>query len=158
MRKLTRFSVLRGITESSLGLSRGLNRRLELTGKNKPIICEYIRCFGNEISLSESYKKLTATILIYASEFLGNKKFKEINKDDLILFLNSFRKSETADALHSWISTYNAYLVVLTRFFKWLYHPDMSPKDRHKLKPACVDIASLRRKEQSIYKRFVDTR
>jgi len=42
------------------------------------------------------------------------------------------------------------YLIVLTRFFKWLYYPDLSPKER--VKPACVDVAQLKRKEQSVYK------
>lgn len=71
-------------------------------------------------------------------------------KDDIISFLNSYRKKEVDDPLHSWISTYNLYLTILTRFFKWLYHPDLTPKERPK--PSCVDISRLIRKEQSIYK------
>jgi integrase/recombinase XerD len=41
-------------------------------------------------------------------------------------------------------------VVVITRFFKWLYYPDLSPKER--IKPSCVDIPLLKRKEQSVYK------
>lgn len=52
--------------------------------------------------------------------------------------------------MHGWVATYNLYLIVLTRFFKWLYCPDLSPKER--LKPSCVDIPALKRREQSIYK------
>jgi len=144
--------VLRIEVEDGLGLTKALNQRLKATGENSSVISEYIRCFGNEIHLSESYKKLTATILIYGSEFSGNKPFKEMTKEDNIKFLNSLRKSEVQDPLHSWISTYNVYLIVLARFFKWLYNPDLSPKERQKLKPSCIDIPSLKRKEQSIYK------
>jgi integrase/recombinase XerD len=40
--------------------------------------------------------------------------------------------------------------MTIDTFFKWLYYPDLSPKER--IKPPCVDIPSLKRKEQSIYK------
>lgn len=39
---------------------------------------------------------------------------------------------------------------MLQRFFKWLHYPDLSPKER--IKPPCVDLPTLRRKEQSVYK------
>jgi integrase/recombinase XerD len=104
----------------------------------------------NEISASHSYERNNIKALVNLSKFHSNKKFKTIDKHDILLFLNSKRKSEEADPLHSWIATYNLYIVLLTRFFKWLYHPDFSPKDRPK--PSCVDVARLRRKEQSIYK------
>jgi integrase len=134
-----------------LGLTKSYNRRLKEIGEdNSRVICDYIKSFENETRLSESYKKLTATILLYASEFSNNKKFKEMTKEDNLAFLNSLRKSEDADPLHGWVSTYNTYLIVLGRFFKWLYHPDLSPRER--LKPSCIDLASLKRKEQSIYK------
>lgn len=133
-----------------LGLSKALTRRLKETGENNKVISDYVKCLGNEIRLSENYKKLNATILVYVSEFHSNKKFKEMIKDDIISFLNSLRKKEDKDPLHSWVSTYNIYLIILSRFFKWLYHSDLSPKERPK--PSCIDIASLKRKEQSIYK------
>jgi hypothetical protein len=73
-----------------------------------------------------------------------------MTRDDVLLYLNSLRKREDIDPLHSSIATYNLYLIVLSRFFKWLYYPDLSPKQRPK--PPCIQIQSLRRKEQSIYK------
>ena len=134
-----------------LGLTKAFIRRLKATGENATFIREYIRCFGVEVRLSESYKRLTAMILIYASEFSNNKNFKEMTRDDVISFLSSLRKSEDADPLHGSISTYNTYLIVLTRFFKWLYNPDLSPKERPKA--SCIDnIPALKRKEQSVYK------
>jgi len=50
----------------------------------------------------------------------------------LISFLNSVRKSETDDPNHKWIGTYNLYLVIMTTFFKWLFYPDIKPKERPK--------------------------
>jgi integrase/recombinase XerD len=139
------------IEDLDLGLSKAFVRRLEATGQdNAKVISDYLKSVRNEIRLSENYKKLTTIVLLYCSEFHSYKKFKEMAKDDIISFLNSYRKKEVDDPLHSWISTYNLYLTILTRFFKWLYHPDLMPKERPK--PSCVDISRLIRKEQSIYK------
>jgi integrase len=73
-----------------------------------------------------------------------------MQKHDIISFLDSKRKNEVADPLHASIATFNLYIVILTRFFKWLYYPDLPVKERSK--PALVDIPKLKRREQSAYK------
>jgi hypothetical protein len=60
----------------------------------------------------------------YSKEQTGLKQF---DRKDVLAFLDHFRKSETVDPLHKWIGTYNLYSVHLTRFFKWLYYPDVEP-------------------------------
>ncbi|HZD81402.1 MAG TPA: site-specific integrase, partial [Nitrososphaeraceae archaeon] len=80
-----------------------------------------------------------------------NKLFKQMSRDDILSYLDSLRKSEAADPLHKWIGTYNLYIVLLIRFFRWLYYPDIEQKKRPK--PSIVDnIPQLKRKEKSIYK------
>ncbi len=133
-----------------LGLSRALSRRLEATGANRQIITNYLNALENEIRLSQGYKGLTANILVYASEFSKNKNFKKMTKQDNLAFLDSYRRTENQDPIHSWIATRNLYLIVITRFFKWLFHPDLQTQDRPK--PSCVDIAKLKRLEKSVYK------
>jgi integrase len=61
--------------------------------------------------------------------------------------------------LHEWIGTYNVRSVILSRFFKWLYYPNIEdPKRRNELskserKPNCImGIRQLKRKEVSCYK------
>ena len=133
-----------------LGLAKGYCQRLKFTEGNTPIIVDYLNVFGNEINLSKNYKRLNLTTLVYLSRFHSNKSFKQMTKDDVLSFLNSIRKSEDEDPLHGWVSTYSLNLVLLTRFFKWLYYPDLSAKVR--LKPSCIDLPTLKRKEKSIYK------
>jgi integrase len=123
---------------------------LSCGGNNAKTINDYINSVINEISLSHNYKKIIIKTLAYLSKFHSNKKFKAIQKDDILAFLNSKRKSDLEDPLHSWIATHNLYIVTLTRFFKWLYYPDLPPRDRPK--PPCIEIQKLRRKEQSVYK------
>jgi len=81
----------------------------------------------------------------------NQKPFSEISREDVLSYLDSFRKPEGTDPLHKWIGTYNLYRMLLVRFFRWFYSQDIEPNKRPK--PKAVDnIAQLKRKEQSIYK------
>jgi hypothetical protein len=92
--------------------------------------------------------RLLTRFLIF---FNGRKTFKQITRNDLLLFLDSFRKTENSDPLHKWAGTYNLYRIHLVRFFKWLYHPAIDQNQR--TKPSVIDnIPRLKRKERSIYK------
>jgi integrase len=74
-----------------------------------------------------------------------------MSRNEIVSFLESFRKPEGSDPLHKWIGTYNIYRMHLLRFFKWLYYPDIEPSKR--LKPEAIEnIPQLKRKEQSVYK------
>ena len=55
-----------------------------------------------------------------------------MTRNDIVSFLESFRKTDVADPLHKWIGTYNIFRIHLMRFFKWLYSPDMEPNKRPK--------------------------
>jgi hypothetical protein len=72
-------------------------------------------------------------------------------RDEVLAFLDRLRKPEASDPLHKWIGTYNLNVVVLIRFFKWLFNPNLEQRKRPK--PSVVEnISKLKRKEQSIYK------
>src|SRR5438552_14446516 len=73
------------------------------------------------------------------------------SRQDILLFLDSFRKPESVDPTHRWIGRYNTYTMHLIRFFKWLHYPKIEPNTRPK--PSLVEnIPLLKRKEVSIYK------
>jgi hypothetical protein len=76
---------------------------------------------------------------------------KHMDRDDVLAFLDSYRKTDASDPLHKWIGTYNLYRTVFITFFKWLHYPDIESNKRPK--PAVVEnIPQLKRKEKSIYK------
>lgn len=118
-------------------------------------VIEYIISLKAEINPSDNYRK---DILKCLTRFIAfcykereTKKLKQLDREDVLAFLDSFRKSEIADPLHKWIGTYNLYRIYLIRFFKWLYSPDIEPDKRPK--PYVVEnIQELKRKEKSIYK------
>lgn len=129
-----------------------IKRVLPVSRENVLIICDYISSFKSEINPSRSYKRDTIMVLCKLSIFFKNDKiFKEITREDLLPFLDNFRKSESVDPMHKWIGTYNFYRVLLMRFFKWPYYQDIEYKQRPKPK-VIENIHQLKRKEKSIYK------
>ena len=85
----------------------------------------------SEINPADYYRKSVILLLSRFSIFFKNaKSFEEITREDLLLFLDSFRKSEMSDPLHRLIGTYNLFRIHLMRFFKWLYYPDIKHKQR----------------------------
>jgi integrase len=120
--------------------------------ENALLICEYILALRTELNPSNGYKRNNAVLLSNFSMYFKNAKlFKEITREDILSFLDSFRKDEAIDPLHKWIGTYNLYRIELMRFFKWLYSPDQEQNKRPK--PAVIEnIPQFKRKERSIYK------
>jgi integrase len=73
-----------------------------------------------------------------------------MTRNDVVFFLNKLRKRDEEDPMHKWKGTYNNYKITLTRFFKWLYYPNILPTMRSK--PQVVqNIANQTRREISIY-------
>ena len=122
----------------------------QLSNKNADTVCDYISAMKSENNLSDNYRKAVIMTFSSFSRFSVNKIFKSITRKDVTLFLDSILKPEDVDPLHKSIGTYNYYLIILIRFFKWLYHPGMTAKTRPK--PAVVqNIVNLKRREVSIY-------
>ena len=119
---------------------------------NGTILADYIIAARSESNISDNYKKEIIKDLFKLSEFFNHEKpFKEITRDDLLLYLNSLRKPEPLDPLHKWIGTYNLRLAIFQSFFKWLHYPDIERKYRQK-PPVIKNISKLNRKEVSTYK------
>ena len=128
---------------------------------NALIIANYIIIsMKTEINLSDNYRKDLIKLLSRLSMFCcssssNNNKlslsFDQLGRENIVAFLNSFRRPEASDPLHKWIGTYNIYRIHLMRFFKWLYYPDIESDKRPK--PEVIEnIPQLKRKETSIYK------
>jgi integrase/recombinase XerD len=141
----------RKIDEVTWGLDPAYSKRLNsIPVQNTVFIVNYILSMKTEVNLSDHYKKDLINLLTTFSKYT-KKSFKSITRDDIIDFLESFRRPEASDPLHKWIGTYNLYRIHLMRFFKWLLFPDIEPNKRPK--PEILDnIPQLKRKEKSIYR------
>ena len=118
---------------------------------NALTISKYILSMKAEISLSINYKRAIISSLKLLSEFLDNRPFRDMSKDDIIKFLDSIRKDDSEDIMHKWIGSYNLRLTIFIRFFKRLYYQSIESSKRPK--PYIIgNLSLLKRKEQSIYK------
>jgi uncharacterized protein YihD (DUF1040 family) len=108
-----------------------LRDRSRLSKENALTICDYVIAMKREINPRLSYRKNTIQVLSDLSRAVGiEKKFIDMTRDDILLYLDKHRKSENEDLLHRWIGTYNLGVVIVCRFFKWLYYPDIEdPKE-----------------------------
>jgi hypothetical protein len=128
-------AIIKNATEglSSSCFNYLFKRVLPACKDNALAICDYISSLRSEINPSYSYRRDIIILLCSLSIFFKNTKpFKEITREDLISFLDSYRKAENVDPLHKWIGTYNLYRMHLMRFFKWLYYPDIEQNKRPK--------------------------
>ncbi|MGC2682668.1 MAG: site-specific integrase [Candidatus Nitrosopolaris sp.] len=124
----------------------------KLSQENAFVIANYILSVKSETNMSDHYRMMLIKILSKLSVFTGNKPFSSMTRGtDVLSFLDSIRKPEGVDPMHKWIGTYNLYNTILTRFFKWLYSPDIPPAARPK-PPVVENIGRLKRREISIYK------
>ena len=140
------------ITQLTSGLpNRYFKAVCNISSGNIITIANYIQSMKTEINLSDHYKRDLISLLCKLSKYCSHKPYKDLKREDIIAFLNSFVKPEESDSLHKWIGTYNIFREHLQRFFKWLYHPNIEPIKRPK--PSVVgNIPRLKRKEESIYR------
>ena len=123
----------------------------KISKENALIIANYITSMRTEVNLSDHYRRDIINVLGNFSIYCNDNSLRLITRNEILAFLDSFRKAENADPLHKWIGTYNTYRMYLIRFFKWLHYPDIEPDKRPK--PEIIEnIFLLKRKEQSIYK------
>lgn len=83
--------------------------------ENNKIIDDYVEARKTETNISKNFQRLILRTVNYLTRYT-NKNLKNITRDDLVSFLNSFRKGETEDPTHRWIGTYNTYLIILIPF------------------------------------------
>jgi integrase/recombinase XerD len=119
--------------------------------ENALSITEYNIASIRETNISIATKKANIETLVGLSEFLSQKNFKEMTREDILAYLDNLRRPEVSDPLHKWIGTYALRRAIIVKFFKWLYYPDIDYKKR--MQPAVVEnIPTFKRKEKSIYK------
>lgn len=119
--------------------------------ENALAIAEYIIASVREANISVAAKKTNIEALVDLSKFVSQKNFREMIREDILLYLDSLRKPELSDPMHKWIGTYTLRRAIIAKFFKWLYYPTVEPDKRPK--PEVIEnIPNFKRKEKSIYK------
>lgn len=124
-----------------------------ITSKNCAIIIAYIMAFQTEVSPSQQYRIDTIYKLKQLAEHYNPKSFREMTRQDIVDYLDRFRKPESVDPLHKWIGTYEHTRIVFLRFFRWLHCPSYDIPYNKRPTPAVMQqIPHIKRREVSIYK------
>jgi integrase/recombinase XerD len=147
----------RRLDEITEGLQPFIREHLltKISRENAKTIVDYMLAFESESNPVDDYRQVTINMLKQLSAFKdrpSNKQipFKQMTREDILAFLNRLKKKDEEDPLHHWIGTYNGNVIIIVRFFKWLYFPLLEPKKRPK--PETVQtIIKLNRKEEEIY-------
>ena len=104
-----------------------------------------------EVNLSDHYRMDVIRLLAIFSDYFRNQlSFKQMTRNNLLAFLDSFRKPEGADPLHKWIGTTIQIGFTLQDSLNGCIHPISSLM--RGLNHHLDNIARLKRKETSIYK------
>ena len=110
-------------------------RMINLPSKSNALaIADFILAMKTEANLSDNHRANYVMVLSSLSSSDGSNKrtYLEMNRQDILTFLNICRKPDNEDRLHKWIGTYNVYRSLLLHFFRWLYYPDVEPGKRPK--------------------------
>jgi len=132
--------------------------RIRTSNENALTISEYILLLRREINPSQNYTISQIQALVELSEYLKHKPFKQMKPEDILSFLDKFRKTEEKDPLHKWIGTYNLKREILRQFFTWLNDPDTDRN--HRSRPKIMEnIPQFKRKGLYLQaERLMDTR
>jgi integrase/recombinase XerD len=140
-----------GLATEGLPLYVGNWLRIKTSNENALTISEYILSLRREINPPQNYTKMQIQALVELSEYTKQKPFERLTREDILSFLDKFRKTEDKDPLHKWIGTYNLKHEILRQFFTWLNDPHT--ERNHRSRPKIMEnIPKFKRKEVSIYK------
>lgn len=86
------------------------NKLLAMPSSQAGVIVDYILAMKTEFNPKHSTVQNLLTFLMHISKFHKNKDFAEMTREDVLSYLDSYRKSEEADPLHQWIGSYELLL------------------------------------------------
>jgi integrase len=125
----------------------------DINPENGTTLCDYIFAELTERNIADSTREWRIKVLTWLSKYFQHKKsFKSLNKQDILQYLNTLRKPVSIDPDQRWVGTYNNRVLVLNKFFRWLYNPD-EPDFRKRTTPPCMSgVKQLPKKNKTRYK------
>jgi len=120
----------------------------EFPDGNKLLLAEFLNDFVTRENIRDGTKRAYIHNLLYLSRYLKHRSFKLVTRDDIMAYLQTLRKPLSADVQQRWINTHNNRLVIYLKFFKWLYFPELSAKER-KMPEVVRDLPLLKKKEKT---------
>lgn len=142
------------ITEATLDLNKRyyalMAKRMSI--HNADILANFIISCRKERTIAVNTVMIYIVGISYLENFHKHKDLDKMDRNDIISFLDSYRKPEIIDPLHRWINTYNIRMTAVSKFFKWLYSPKFDGRTAISTTPPIISgIKRLTRKEKTSY-------
>ena len=103
---------------------------------NADTLIKYCLQYKREADIADSSLTIVLLNLLRFAHKV-NKPFIDVTRDDVLVYLEHMKVG------NKWKRTYALSLITVTRFFKWLYSPDIGPKicvrDSSRLAPETSD-------------------
>ena len=96
------------------------------------MVADFLLACIHQENIALATKEAYLKSLFYLSEHLDHKKsFKEDMTDrDITDYLSSLHKARALDPDQGWINTHNQRAMVISKVFKWVAYPHLSPEQR----------------------------
>jgi integrase len=144
------------VDQITIGLSKPYFRKIlkrlrENNQENADIICKHILTEQAEFNIKNSTKEGKIKILVWLSNFFGDRKrYQDMTKEDILAYLNKLRKPQ--DQGNGWINSYNNRQMVFLKFFKWLYNQNEPDLTKRVTPPCMLGVKRLTKREKTAYK------
>ncbi|MEO9319453.1 MAG: site-specific integrase [Nitrososphaera sp.] len=116
--------------------------------ENRTLVVDALLHFEDYDNIKPGTKTVYVNNLLYLCRHLNNKLLSEVNREEILAYLQTLRKSSTEDPDQKWINTHNNRVVIYQKFFKWLYYPEFASRERP-MPDVVRDLPLLRRKEKT---------
>jgi integrase/recombinase XerD len=146
------------ITEATAGLNNHYFTKMakRMSANNADLLAKFIILNRKDSIIAINTIEMYIDGIVYLENYHKHKDLDKMDRNDIVTFLDSYRKSETVDPLHRWVATYNIRLMIIYKFFRWLYSlnhdklAEMTTTER--IVPLIMKgIKRLKRKEKSSY-------
>jgi integrase len=108
------------------------NKLLRLKKENAIVLAKYTLSYKQDNPGMTNSTLSTYCLYLVRFALKVNKSFGDMTRDDLLEYLETMKKPDS----DRWKGTWNMFLVIITRFFKWFYYPDIPSSER--VKPPIV--------------------
>jgi hypothetical protein len=111
------------ITEATSGLNNHYFTMVaeRMSASNADLLSQFIIQNRQNSIIANNTIEMYIDGIVYLENYHKHKDLDKMDRNDIMIFLDSYRKPETIDPLHKWINTYNIRHMVILKFFRWLY-------------------------------------
>jgi hypothetical protein len=146
------------IMEATSGLNKHYFTMMDkrMSASNSDLLARFIILNRKNSIIAYNTIEMYIDGIVYLENYHKHKDLDKMDRNDIVTFLDSYRKLETVDPLHKWINTYNIRLQIIFKFFRWLgilkYDGLTAMSTTERIVPPIMrDIKRLKRKEKSSY-------